>query len=180
MTSTTFTATVNAPASTTSTASATGSKRPVMINVALTLAAMLILIPLGFWLRPDGGIGYQTPNWAIYIHLATVIPGLPLGAWVLWSRKGTPAHKMAGRVWALMMVITAIDSFWIRSLTGGISPIHIFSVITLVSIPRGIYYARIGNIPGHVSAMRGVYIGLVIAGLAALVPGRYLFATIFG
>lgn len=157
-----------------------GVMHPVWINIALTLAAMLILIPLGFWLRPDGGTSYETPKWAIYIHLATVIPGLPLGAWVLWSRKGTPAHKMAGRVWAMMMVITAIDSFWIRSLTGGISPIHIFSVITLVSIPRGIYYARIGNIAGHVSAMRGVYIGLVIAGLAAMVPGRFLSATIFG
>jgi uncharacterized membrane protein len=173
MTSTTFTAaTASAPASL--------GRRPVLINIGLTLAAMLILIPLGFWLRPEGGTSYHTPNWALYIHLATVIPGLPLGAWVLWSRKGTPAHKMAGRVWALMMVITAIDSFWIRSLTGGISPIHLFSVITLVSIPRAIYYARIGNIAGHVSAMRGVYIGLVIAGLAATLPGRYLFATIFG
>ena len=167
--------------------SSTAATRPaatgtiaVRSNIIWTLAAMLTLIPLGLWLRPEGGITYETPNWAIAIHLATVIPALPLGAWVLWSRKGTPAHKLGGRIWALLMVITAIDSFWIRELTGGIGPIHIFSVITLVSIPRGIYFARIGNIPGHISAMRGVYIGLVIAGLFAAMPGRLIFATVAG
>ena len=175
MTSATFT--TSAPATTSD--PATG-KRPVLINIGLTLAAMLILIPLGYWMRPEGGTSYQTPAWAVYIHLATVIPALPLGAWVLWSQKGTPAHKMAGRVWALMMVITAIDSFWIRSLTGGIGPIHLFSVLTLYSIPKAIWYARIGNIKGHVSAMRGVYIGLCIAGAFAMMPGRFLFAHLVG
>lgn len=161
-------------------ATATPAKRGILPNILLTLAAMLILVPLGYWLRPEGGTAYQTPAWAVYIHLATVIPAVPLGAWVLWSKKGTPAHKMAGRVWALMMVITAIDSFWLRGLTGGIGPIHIFSVITLWSIPKGIWLARKGDNIGHLACMRGVYIGLIIAGAFAMMPGRFLFTTIFG
>jgi uncharacterized membrane protein len=167
------------PDLTATTAPSAARKRSILPNIVGTLAAMLILVPLGFWLRPEDGINYQTPAWAVYIHLATVIPALPLGAWVLWSRKGTPAHKAAGRLWALMMMITAIDSFWIRSMTGGIGPIHIFAVITLWSIPKGIWLARKGDIEGHIAAMRGVYIGLVIAGAFAMLPGRLIFATVF-
>lgn len=162
------------------TGTATPTKSRIWPNIIGTLAAMMVLVPLAFWLRPEQGTTYQTPAWAVYIHLATVLPAVPLGAWVLWSRKGTPAHKAAGRIWALMMVITAIDSFWIRGMTGSIGPIHIFSVITLVSIPRGIWLARKGDIEGHIACMRGVYIGLIIAGAFALMPGRLLFTSLAG
>ena len=174
------TMTVIAPDSRQSPIFSSGRKRSILPSILGTVMAMLVLVPLGFWLRPESGTTYQTPAWAVYIHLATVIPAVPLGAWVLWRRKGTPAHKAAGRVWALLMIISAIDSFWIRSLTGGIGPIHIFSVITLWSIPQGIWLARKGDIDGHLACMRGVYIGLVIAGVFAMMPGRFLFTTGFG
>jgi len=128
-----------------------------------------------------GGHAYRTPAWAIWIHLATVIPAVPLGAWVLWRRrKGDRLHRIAGRLWVVLMLVTAIDSFWIRTLTGTIGPIHIFSVITLWALPRAIWHARHGRIEQHLRGMRGTYIGLIVAGAFAMAPGRMLWSLVFG
>jgi uncharacterized membrane protein len=128
-----------------------------------------------------GQSDYRTPAWAIQLHLATVIPALPLGAWLLWRPvKGDAAHRIGGRVWALLMIVTAIDSFWIRTITGGIGPIHLFSVLTLVQLPRAIWFARSGQIDRHLKTMRGVYFGLLAAGFFAMAPGRTLWALLFG
>lgn len=124
--------------------------------------------------------GYVTPRWALVIHLFTVFPAFLLGAWILWRPKGTAAHRLVGRIWTILMLITAIDSFWIRSLTGGISIIHFLSAITLVSIPFAIWHARNGRIDSHMRSMRTVYISLCIAGLFAMLPGRIMGDMIFG
>jgi uncharacterized membrane protein len=79
-----------------------------------------------------------------------------------------------------MMMTTAIASLWLQSLSGGFSFIHLFSVLTLVSIPLAIWHARRGNIRAHMNAMRGVYLGLISAGLLSAAPGRYLGSFIFG
>ena len=123
---------------------------------------------------------YDTPQWAVTIHLLTVIPALPLGAYVIFSKKGDALHMLLGKIWAVLMLVTSIDSFWIREATGHIGPIHIFSVITLVSLPMGIYAIRKGNVDGHRRAMRGTFIGLCAAGIFALMPGRMLGSLIFG
>ena len=156
-----------------------GGPAPLLRRALLILVGLSAMIVLGYVMRGEGN-DYQTPPWALWIHLATVVPAVPLGAWVLWGPKGTRGHKAAGRIWALMMVVTAIDSFWLRSLTGGIGPIHIFSILTLYSIPVSIWNARRGNIEAHRRAMVGVYAGLFIAGGFAMIPGRYLSTLFFG
>jgi len=110
---------------------------------------------------------------ALIVHLATVLPALPLGAYILLSRKGGRLHRLLGRVWAGMMMVTAISSFWLRS-NGSLSPIHLFSVLTLVSIPLAVIYIRRGHVERHRRAIVGVYVGLVIAGGFAFLPGRLL------
>lgn len=128
-----------------------------------------------------GTSDYRTPAWAIQLHLATVVPALPLGAWLLWrSRKGDAAHRVGGRIWVLMMIVTAIDSFWIRTITGGIGPIHIFSLVTIVQLPRAIWFAKTGQIARHQRIMRGVFFGLIAAGFFAIAPGRTLWTLLFG
>ena len=156
-----------------------GGPAPLLRRALLILVGLSAMIVLGYVMRGEGN-DYQTPPWALWIHLATVVPAVPLGAWVLWGPKGTRGHKAAGRIWALMMVVTAIDSFWLRSLTGGIGPIHIFSILTLYSIPVSIWNARRGNIEAHRRAMVGVYAGLFIAGGFTMIPGRYLSTLFFG
>jgi uncharacterized membrane protein len=148
---------------------------------AILIVAMIALGILMRWMDGPDTPAYRTPNWAIWVHLATVIAAVPLGAWVLWRRvKGDLAHRIGGRVWALLMVITAIDSFWIRGLTGTVGPIHVFSVITLYSIPKAIWHVRMGRIDQHLSVMRGTYFGLIAAGVVAMAPGRMIWTTLFG
>lgn len=165
---------------TTQTAAAPSIRRHAMLmrGIVQTAAITAAVLALAYLMRGQGD--YETPAWALWLHLATVIPAVPLGAYVLYAPKGTRGHKAAGRVWALLMLVTAIDSFWLRGLTGGIGPIHIFSVITLYSIPMGIWHAWRGNIVAHQRSMRGVYIGLIVAGAFAMIPGRFLSAMLFG
>jgi uncharacterized membrane protein len=164
----------------TTTAKPASQLRYVLITAAVTLAATYGAITLASLFGSSATTPYRTPPIALALHLATVIPALPLGAFILWTRKGNAMHKQLGRVWALMMLTTAITSFWLRGATGGIGPIHIFSVVTLISIPLAVYHVRRGNIRGHRRAMTGPYIGLVVAGLFAFVPGRLLGTLVFG
>ena len=58
---------------------------------------------------------------------------------------------------------------------GGLSPIHLFSVLTLILVPLIIYQARTGHVAGHQRAVLGLMIGgLVIAGLFTFLPDRIL------
>jgi uncharacterized membrane protein len=163
-------------------ATATVTRTDLVRRIGWTVLLIMGVTALGVLVRSfGGGADYRTPAWAIQIHLATVIPALPLGTWLLWrTPKGDAAHRIGGRVWALLMLVTAIDSFWIRTISGGIGPIHLFSVLTLVQIPRAIWFAKSGQIERHLKTMRGVFFGLIAAGLFAMAPGRTLWALLFG
>ena len=57
----------------------------------------------------------------------------------------------------------------------GITPIHLFTVWTAISLPVAVLAARRGNIALHRKSMRGMYIGAcIVAGLFTLVPGRFV------
>lgn len=154
------------------------------LRIVGSLAAMATAILLaqqgGQAMAGFGRGGWQTPAFAVPLHLATVLPALPLGLWILLRPKGDKPHRVLGRVWAMLMMITAIDTLLIRNISGGLNPIHIFSFVTMVSIPMGIWHARSGRIAQHRRAMFGPYVGLVVAGLFALVPGRMLGTMLFG
>ncbi|MGQ2930862.1 MAG: hypothetical protein ACT6Q3_10345, partial [Sphingopyxis sp.] len=81
-------------------------------RIAITALIVLGAIVAAVLVRSFTGTSdYRTPAWAVQLHLATVIPALPLGAWLLWRPvKGDAAHRIGGRVWALLMIVTAIDS----------------------------------------------------------------------
>lgn len=142
----------------------------IVITIALTLGAMAIAMAFD---TPSRAESVQ-PDWALGLHLVTVIPAFFLGIAVMLMKKGTNAHKMLGKIWALLMMVTAISSFWLQGLFGGIGPIHIFSVMTIVSIPRAIWAIRKGNVKVHQRAMTGPFIGLCVAGAFSMIPGRVL------
>lgn len=114
------------------------------------------------------------------LHLASVIPAIPLGAYVLLRRKGDRFHRLLGRLWAMMMLSAALSSFGLHGLTGGLSWIHFFSIVVLVMIPRGVIQAMRHNIDAHRRTMTLTYLGLIVAGLFTLVPGRLLGSWLFG
>jgi uncharacterized membrane protein len=105
---------------------------------------------------------------------------LPLGIAQLVLPKGTASHRVLGYVWIGLMVFTALASFAVHAINpGGVSPIHLFSVLTLVMAPLIVVFARTGRIERHRRAVLGLMTGgLVIAGLFTFVPGRALGALV--
>jgi uncharacterized membrane protein len=121
-----------------------------------------------------------------YLHLATVVPAFVIGAFQLWRRKGTPSHKLLGKIYMVLMLATA---FITLAMPAEVGPrflnhfgfIHAFSLLTLFSVPTAYFAARRGNIRAHRGAMLGLYIGgILIAGAFAFSPGRMLHAWLFG
>lgn len=109
----------------------------------------------------------------IYIHMISALIGVLLGGYVLWNPKGTNKHKILGRYWVASMLVTSLSSFGIRTINPGqFSLIHFLSVFTLFSLISGYLAIRKGHVDRHRSAMRGAYLGLVIAGIFAAMPGR--------
>jgi uncharacterized membrane protein len=99
-----------------------------------------------------------------------------LGVSQLVLPKGTFRHRAAGYIWCGLMLTTALVSFAVHEINpGGLSPIHLFSIRTLVVVPVIIFSARTGRVAAHRRAVLGLMIGgLVIAGLFTFVPGRAL------
>lgn len=153
---------------------------PALIGTAGMTVALLLLSRLLD--RPGGAGGPAIPgrDIALAVHIVSALAALPLGGFVLWRRKGDAAHRRLGRIWAALMLVVAISSYWLRTLSGGFSFIHLLSVLTLIAIPLAVFNVRRGNIKAHVAGMRGLYIGLVVAGLFALMPGRTIGHLIFG
>src|SRR5664279_3802248 len=110
----------------------------------------------------------------VLIHLSAAICALALGIVMLARRKGTLSHKFWGRIWAGLMLTVAISSLWIPRFLH-FTWIHLFTLLTLVTLPLAIYKIRRGNVKGHAASMKGLFIGgLVVAGIFTLVPGRIL------
>lgn len=119
---------------------------------------------------------------AIQIHLVATILALALGIAMLVRPKGTGAHKRLGWLWVGLMAVAAGSSFWITGLRGdGFSPIHILSVVTLLSLPYAIVMIRRRQIAAHRWTMISLFFGgLVVAGIFTMLPGRLLGGAVFG
>lgn len=110
----------------------------------------------------------------IAVHATAAVAALAVGAAVFLRPKGTFAHKVLGRGWVLLMLVTAISTYWIRG-NGSFSWIHGLSVFVVVGLAAGVTYAIRGKLAAHQRMMKGLYVGgLVIAGGFALMPQRLL------
>jgi uncharacterized membrane protein len=127
-----------------------------------------------------GSAAYAVLSIWLPLHLATAIPAVPLGAYVLLRRKGDRLHKLLGRIWAMLMMAAALSSFALTGMLGHIGPIHILSLLVITGIPRAIWAARQGRVAGHVRGMTIMYGSTVLAGLLAFLPGRMLGIWLFG
>ena len=116
----------------------------------------------------------------IWIHLFAAVTALALGAMVFLARKGTFLHRVAGRTWAGLMLVTAVSTFWIKA-NGSYSWIHLLSILTLALLAGVVYAAIKGNIRRHRAGVIGLYSGsLVVAGVFALLPHRLLGKMLWG
>ncbi len=117
----------------------------------------------------------------IFIHLFAALAALVVGIIMLARAKGTPSHKVIGRSFIILMLVTALSSFWIREINrGSFSLIHIFIPVTLFASWEAIHYIRKGNVKRHKRAVTGMFFGaLLIPGLFTFVPGRRMWILFF-
>jgi len=120
---------------------------------------------------------YEQLSW---LHLATIVP-----AFLLLRRKGTPTHKLLGRVYLLLMIATGLTTLFMPAqvgprFLGHFGFIHLFSLLALYSAPSAYLAARRGDIKSHRGSMIGLYVGgILIAGAFAFSPGRVLHDWLF-
>ena len=120
---------------------------------------------------------------AIQLHAFAAMTAFALGIVQFSAPKGTLPHRALGAIWAALMAIVGVSSFWIHGmrLWGPWSPIHLISIFTLVALPFAVWAAHRHAVDRHRRAMIAIFFGaLVVAGLFTLVPGRIMHAVVFG
>ena len=120
------------------------------------------------------------------LHLATVAPAAMLGTYLIFWAKGTATHRLLGKIYMILMLITGLASLFIPATVGPqfidhFGWIHMLSLLVLASVPRAYYAARKHNVVSHKFSMAGVYFGgILVVGGFTLAPGRYLNQLFFG
>lgn len=118
----------------------------------------------------------------IQLHWATVTIAFVAGLIQLIFAKGTPRHRFTGYIYVVLMIVTAVSAFFIRTPTvsgmeylslKGMSWIHLFIPLTLIVVPLGVRAARQGRMGAHKAHMIGSFLGaILIAGVFTFLPDR--------
>ena len=120
---------------------------------------------------------------AIQLHALAAVSALLLGAAVLWQKKGGPRHRLQGRLWVALMVITSLSGLFIHEIRmfGNFSPIHLLSILVPIALARAVMHARRGRIEEHRRIMRLTFVwGMLVAGGFTFMPGRINYQILFG
>jgi uncharacterized membrane protein len=131
----------------------------------------------GFDLAP-----LQAAPLSVQVHVAAAMLALVVGVIIFTLPKGTGFHRLLGWTWVSAMIVVAATSVvMIADMRSGINALHIFTVVTVVSLWSGLTGIRRGDVKRHAGAMAGLYIGgLIIAGITAFIPGRTMWHVVFG
>jgi uncharacterized membrane protein len=116
-------------------------------------------------------------------HAFAALAALAIGGAQLALPKGTMRHRVLGYAWVALMLVIAISSFWIQQirLIGPFSPIHLLSILVLVTVPLAVWHARNHRVMKHRKVMISLYVfALIGAGVFTLLPGRIMHAVVFG
>jgi uncharacterized membrane protein len=154
-------------------------------GIMLAGSALLVLVSVIALVRGLGGWAPTYPAFrelAIAVHVVAVLPAVPLGLYVMLSRKGDARHRLLGKIWMGLMLVTALSALFIRHLNSGqFSWIHLFVPLVIVTVVRSIAAARAGRIAAHRRQLIAMYIGaLLIPGLFSFLPGRMMGIWLFG
>jgi uncharacterized membrane protein len=157
---------------------------PALRTAILLAASAMSLAVLIALFRGASGMAPAHPNirlLAVAIHVSTVLPAIPLGAYLLLARKGGTWHKRLGKIWVGLMVVNACSAIFIKT-GGSFSFIHIFVPMTLWSSWKLVAAARRGDMKTHRWEVLTLYLGaLMIPGLFAFaLPGRLMNTWLMG
>lgn len=156
---------------------------PATRSVVAMAAGTLTLLSVMAIARGVLGYAPDHPNireLAIFIHVATVLPAIPLGGYLLLGRKGGTRHKRLGKLWLTLMMTTATSAIFIQT-SGSFSFIHVFIPLTYIAAVRVITSARRGDMKTHKGQILNLYLGaLMIPGIVAFaLPGRLMHVWLF-
>ena len=121
-----------------------------------------------------------------YLHLGSLVPAFVIGSYLLLNRKGTPVHKLLGKIYMGLMLFTAFITLFMEALVGPkflnhFGFLHLLSLFVLYTVPTAYRAIRVGNIKLHKRKMVGLYVGaLLVAGAFTLSPGRLIHTWLFG
>jgi uncharacterized membrane protein len=120
----------------------------------------------------------------IQAHASSALLAVFLGPFAILRRRRDRLHKISGYVWVVAMLSVAVTSLFIPSfgvaVIGHFGPIHLFAVLTLVSLWQGMRAIFRGDITGHRAWLSGLYWqGLLVAGLVNFLPGRAVNRMLF-
>ncbi|SHH00347.1 DUF2306 domain-containing protein [Marivita hallyeonensis] len=119
---------------------------------------------------------------AIQIHVIAALIGMSVGAFALYRPRRDRVHKVLGYVWVIAMAVLALSAFAIPSTLSpvGLGPLHVFAVITLLSLWTGVRHAIRREFAAHEAVFRSLYTyGLIVAGLLTVMPERTLNRVVF-
>ena len=112
----------------------------------------------------------------IWLHLTAATLALGLGIANLALAKGTRRHRIIGWTWLVTMSFVTLSSFPIRELNEGTfqldPPGSRFGRSSAWAV--AIIAIRRGWVRTHASFMIGTMVGVIVAGLFALAPGRFI------
>lgn len=120
----------------------------------------------------------------IKTHVICALLSIVIGPFAILRKRRDRLHKVSGYVWVVGMFAVAttgafIPTFGIR-IIWHLGPIHIFTVITFISLFFGMRAIFKRDIVAHKEWMSGLYWqGLLLAGLVNFFPGRMTNQTIF-
>ena len=125
----------------------------------------------------------------IYAHATLALLAVPLGLYILRTKKGTRQHRILGRIWVTFLIIVSLTAIFIQAINPGqYSLIHLLIPWTIGSLIYSIWnIKKFKNTKierykfAHMYSMIGVYVGaLLIAGAFTLMPGRFFHEILFG
>ena len=150
----------------------------IVAGSAMTTLCVIAIIRGILGLTPDLP---HLQNWAVAVHVATVVPCVPLGLYLLLAPKGTPMHKQLGKLWVALMVVTATSTLWIHGL-GNFTWIHIFVPMTYRAAWMIVTSARARDFKKHRNEIIGLFLGaLMIPGIFSFViDGRLMNVLLLG
>jgi uncharacterized membrane protein len=151
------------------------------ISLACFTMSFAVVVALG---KAALGMAGDLDHYAklpIILHVVAVLPTIPLGGWLLLARKGTALHRRLGKVWLVLMLITATTAIFIQT-SGSFSWIHLFVPLAFHAAWKVMATARAGDIRGHKNHLVRTYLlALMIPGIAAFAaPGRLMNVMLLG
>lgn len=161
-------------------ARAGGSLAPNALERALGYGSVVFLLVVltALWRGRDIWDRVPTLVWA---HLLPLTVALALTPMLLLRRRGDRWHRRLGWAWATLLLMAAIVSFGLHGLTGGWSPIHLLSILTVVGVPTLVWSARAHKVSDHRRHVRNlVAFALLLAGVFTLVGERTLARMMWG